>query len=275
MKINPRTYHISLFTYCLIIFILSSIPGDDFPEVGFKFGDKIVHFIIYAILFSLFFYSLKNQSKYVRLQKFPLEFSLLFTVLYGITDEFHQYFVHNRSCEFYDWVADAAGGLIMYLIFKYLNEKRKIMTAALLMSSVMGCSGSGDFSAQTGNTPAIIESQEAWLNLMPVIDDELRNVFCFNLKLRFPVKQSEADYTITDFKIDLNNDKLRNKKFIQEFSSLSDTALVLNIFQSPEEIYLDKSKEYPEEAVFSFKVMKKDRLIESVTTQKIKIEKTY
>ncbi|MBK8551500.1 MAG: VanZ family protein [Ignavibacteria bacterium] len=275
MKINPRIYHISLFTYCLIIFILSSIPGDDFPQVGFQFGDKIVHFIIYAILFSLFFYSLKNQSKYVRLQKFALEFSFLFTVLYGITDELHQYFVPYRSCEFYDWVADAAGGLFMYLMFKYFSEKRKIMAAAVIMSSVIGCSGTDNYPVQKSSPHIRIESEETWLNLMPVVDDELRNVLCFSIKLNFSGKKSDTDYTITDFKIDLNNDKLRNKKFLQQFTSVNDSVLLLNIYQSPDEIYLDKTKEYPEEAVFTFKIMKNDRLIKSVKTQKIKVQKTY
>jgi len=124
LKIDPKYYHWSLILYCLLIFILSSIPGDNFPDVGFEFSDKIVHFFVYAILFSLFFYSLKNQSKYVRLQKFSSEYALLFTALYGITDELHQNFVTNRSCDFYDWVADFTGALIMYLIFKYIHRKK-------------------------------------------------------------------------------------------------------------------------------------------------------
>lgn len=91
MRIDPKIIHAGLVSYCLLIFILSSIPGDNFPEVKFEFSDKIVHLIIYAILYSLFFYSLNNQVKSVKLQKFSPEFALLFTSLYGLSDEAHQY----------------------------------------------------------------------------------------------------------------------------------------------------------------------------------------
>ncbi|HMQ69297.1 MAG TPA: VanZ family protein [Ignavibacteria bacterium] len=123
-KLNSGTFrHVLLAGYCLLIFVLSSIPGENFPKVEFEFSDKIVHIAVYSVLYILFFYSLKNQSKYVKLRDYALEFSVLFTSLYGITDEIHQYFVLNRSCEFLDWVADTVGALLMYLIFRYKFRK--------------------------------------------------------------------------------------------------------------------------------------------------------
>jgi VanZ family protein len=46
----------------------------------------------------------------------------LFTSLYGASDELHQYFVPNRSCDFYDWLADSIGA-VMALITIYLLTK--------------------------------------------------------------------------------------------------------------------------------------------------------
>lgn len=123
-KVNDgKHWHVLLIGYCLLIFILSSIPGENFPKVDFEFSDKIVHLAVYSVLYILFFYSLKNQSKYVKLRDNALEFSILFTSLYGVTDEIHQYFVLNRSCEFMDWVADTAGALLMYFILRYKFKK--------------------------------------------------------------------------------------------------------------------------------------------------------
>lgn len=43
-----------------------------------------------------------------------LRFMVLFTIvaLFGASDELHQYFVPGRSCDFFDWIADAAGGAL-------------------------------------------------------------------------------------------------------------------------------------------------------------------
>ena len=181
MKINPKIYHISLVLYLIAIFVLSSIPGDTFPNVDFEYSDKIVHLIVYAILFCLFFYSLKNQSKYVRLRELALEYAFLFTALYGITDEMHQYFVPNRSCEFYDWAADVTGALLMYLIFKFSKIRMKILIGVFLLSAVIACSSIDDSSPYVQKPKIYIESEQSWLDLMPVVGDR-RNVFCFNLK---------------------------------------------------------------------------------------------
>lgn len=43
--------------------------------------------------------------------------SLLITVLYAVSDEFHQLFVDGRSCEFRDVMIDSAGALIGILIY--------------------------------------------------------------------------------------------------------------------------------------------------------------
>ena len=40
------------------------------------------------------------------------------TSLYGASDEWHQYFVPGRSCEFGDWIADTAGGALAIALYR-------------------------------------------------------------------------------------------------------------------------------------------------------------
>jgi len=121
--LNHKIFHYLLLIYAAIIFIESSFPGDNFPEIDITLIDKYVHFIIYFGLCLLFFYSLKNQTKFTKLHSSPLFFALLFTSLYGITDEVHQYFVPGRSSDILDWVADTIGALMCLLFIKFFYKK--------------------------------------------------------------------------------------------------------------------------------------------------------
>lgn len=116
-------YHLPVILYLIFIFVLSSIPGKNLPEIKFELSDKVAHFSVFSILCFLFFYSLKNQYKYVKLQKFAPEFALLFTTVYGIFDEIHQYFTPNRSSDVFDVVADFLGAFVMFLIIKFYLKK--------------------------------------------------------------------------------------------------------------------------------------------------------
>ena len=68
--------------------------------------------------------SLIHQNSFITLRKHPVVFSVIISSLYGITDELHQLFVPNRSCEFTDWMADFAGCIMMGLIIKYILSKK-------------------------------------------------------------------------------------------------------------------------------------------------------
>lgn len=122
-NLNSKVFHFLLFGYLLIIFIESSFPSDDFPDLNLTLADKYVHFIIYFGLCLLFFYSLKNQSKFIKLQQYPLTFSFIFTSLYGVTDELHQYFVPGRTSDVLDWTADTIGALICIILIKIYYKK--------------------------------------------------------------------------------------------------------------------------------------------------------
>jgi VanZ family protein len=110
----------------LSIFILSSIPGNYYPNIKFELSDKIVHFGIYSVLATSFYYSLRNQKKVSIFSEHAFLFSIVLSVLYGIIDEVHQYFVPNRTCDIFDVFANSVGALFAILsIFIYLKFRKK------------------------------------------------------------------------------------------------------------------------------------------------------
>lgn len=58
------------------------------------------------------------------LTKTPVLWSALICIVYGATDEFHQYFVPNRSAEVQDWLADIFGAVIAAFIIYYFLKNR-------------------------------------------------------------------------------------------------------------------------------------------------------
>ena len=100
--------------YCSIIFYLSSGPVPQeiptYPNI-----DKLLHIVEYAILGILFTRAIYNHKFRSKKKLFIL--SILLTTLYGISDEFHQYFVPYRTSDIIDVFADISGGIIGSLIY--------------------------------------------------------------------------------------------------------------------------------------------------------------
>ena len=100
-----------LFSWCSVVFALSSFPGSSYPKVDFFLADKLVHVCLYStggFLAALYFYS---RRKYTFT---PLGFGML----YAVSDEFHQLFVPQRSFSVGDIIADTVGVLIGLSIFR-------------------------------------------------------------------------------------------------------------------------------------------------------------
>ena len=92
-----------------LIFFLSSQPGIDTPLL-FPGQDKLFHLIAYAVLGFLGVGALKITEEGYRHRQ--VWFVALVVMLYGISDEIHQYFVPGRSAETLDAVADAVGAML-------------------------------------------------------------------------------------------------------------------------------------------------------------------
>lgn len=94
-----------------VIFIASGIPGSDLPQFGF--WDTIVkkggHMTGYAMLAASYMYAI-HRAKSVKPPQLLAAFCL--TILYAVSDEWHQSFTPGRSPSFLDVIIDGAGGLI-------------------------------------------------------------------------------------------------------------------------------------------------------------------
>jgi len=87
-----------------VLFFFSSIPGQEVPSL-FPYEDIFYHFAAYFILGLLFSRALKKSPAQVPAVKI-IVFTAIFGIIYGLTDEFHQSFVPNRSACASDLVID-------------------------------------------------------------------------------------------------------------------------------------------------------------------------
>lgn len=95
------------------IFILSDQPKTDIPSFGTwdLFIKKGSHFLAYAVLASLALRVMAGGKR-------PYHWALLLTILYAISDEFHQTFIPGRNGTLADVFIDSLGGLTALLILR-------------------------------------------------------------------------------------------------------------------------------------------------------------
>jgi VanZ family protein len=110
-----------LFIYWLVIFILTSLPGN--VALDIHVSDKIEHFGAYGLLSVFLYTTLYFQNKFKVFKENPATFTLIFASIYGMVDELHQLFVPGRTADILDWTADFIGSLIAVLITKFIIEK--------------------------------------------------------------------------------------------------------------------------------------------------------
>lgn len=98
-----------------MIFISSSIPSREFPKVEFWGWSKMVHLFYYAVLCAVLRRVLLSQEKYPFLARHASASAVLFSMLYGGTDEFHQLFTPGRHAAVTDVLIDGFGALLFVL----------------------------------------------------------------------------------------------------------------------------------------------------------------
>jgi len=97
-----------------LIFFASSIPGSNIPPI-FPFQDIVFHLFVYAVLGLCFARALKNTCLNIILSRVIL-WTLIFGIIYGISDELHQAFVPYRTVSGFDVFMDGLGALLGSLI---------------------------------------------------------------------------------------------------------------------------------------------------------------
>jgi VanZ family protein len=110
--------------FMVFLFWLSSRPVPEgvrwLPVIA---GLKVSHMIEYGILFLLVRYGLIRTTAYDKPSIFAL--ALMTTILYGLTDEFHQIFVVSRSARLIDVVADGVGGILAQACISVSSNLKK------------------------------------------------------------------------------------------------------------------------------------------------------
>src|ERR1017187_64982 len=88
--------------------------------------DKVEHFGVYGLLGILVIDAVRRSTT-LALPKAVLV-AILITSAYGASDEFHQWFVPNRSCDVWDWTADTFGGILGVAVYAAYESRRSQKT---------------------------------------------------------------------------------------------------------------------------------------------------
>ena len=117
-------YRFPLIAYCIFIFVQSSFPS---PEVipTFAFSDKLLHLVGYALLGALSVRAFKREFKnYSRLK--VIIYAIIFSTLYGFSDELHQSMVSVRVAEgmdvLFDFFGSVIGATLFYRDIPYIDD---------------------------------------------------------------------------------------------------------------------------------------------------------
>lgn len=116
------------------IYYLSSMPGEELPLPQFPLSDKIAHFITYGLLGGLIAFRRALTRLLRPLPRNHVDAPLPFTkggviaplvgILYAALDEFHQYFVPNRTMSLGDFVVDAIALLLGFWLARRWDARR-------------------------------------------------------------------------------------------------------------------------------------------------------
>lgn len=122
-------YWVPVFVWMGIIFFLSSRHSVSVSEeyfINFLFF-KTLHLIEYAVLYTLILRASYQASDDRQKRNVYLR-AYLITVLYAVTDEFHQSFVPSRTAKPRDVIIDAIGaGIVWYYLSVQLPRAPKIL----------------------------------------------------------------------------------------------------------------------------------------------------
>jgi len=119
--INTIILWLPVFLWCAVIYYFSSIPNlkSDLPSQWDFILRKIAHITEYAVLTFLFFRaSSENLSR-----KKSMAYAVFFSIIYALTDEYHQLFVFGREGSIGDVFINSLGVfLAVFLIYRKVKK---------------------------------------------------------------------------------------------------------------------------------------------------------
>ncbi|MEK7310189.1 MAG: VanZ family protein [Planctomycetota bacterium] len=120
-------YWLPPIAYAGLIFFLSSRPLPEIP-VRIPYIDKAAHLIEYAILAMLLYRACMHSNLLRSRSGVPITsgrnravaISILVAILYGLSDEVHQFYVPGRLASGWDFMFDALGAVAGVVIIRKL-----------------------------------------------------------------------------------------------------------------------------------------------------------
>lgn len=109
-------YWLPVILYAILIFYLSCIPGKEIPFL-FSYQDVVTHILEYAFLALLLNRALKAYYPTLRYGKRFL-WVVCLSLMYALSDEFHQKFVPQRVPSFYDVAYDGIGIVLANILYR-------------------------------------------------------------------------------------------------------------------------------------------------------------
>jgi VanZ family protein len=119
---NYFKFHFPWQFVMIAIFTLSGISNKDLPDFTFHVWDKFLHFVAFGVLGILVYRSFAN-TYWSLITKNATILSILLTIIYGASDEFHQYHVPGRYASVFDWIADIIGAIFFILLYKWIHSR--------------------------------------------------------------------------------------------------------------------------------------------------------
>ena len=110
-------YKLPALVFALLIFAVSSLPGDKIPYIGYDLGDKFIHMLEFGLFGIILYHAFRYSQPLSR----PYLITLCVGIPYAALDEIHQFFVPGRYCGIGDFIADALGVIIFAGISAKLN----------------------------------------------------------------------------------------------------------------------------------------------------------
>lgn len=125
-RANTRTFWpwLAVSVWMVLIFILSSIPGESLLDIDIPNIDKLVHFLEFFILSILLIRAFRNSFDSLSIEKIAT-LSLMISILYAIMDETRQHFISDRTPDILDILADFTGSYIGVVIYRRIKRWRR------------------------------------------------------------------------------------------------------------------------------------------------------
>ena len=131
MKMTATARRAAVLAFCAFIFYLSS--RSEFPDIKPWYPgwlpdpSLIAHFCLYTALALTVWNDFRAEPAAWLSRRAPY-FTVIFCILYGLSDEYHQMFVPNRHFDPNDLAIDAVGAaaaMVFIALLRRINKNRQ------------------------------------------------------------------------------------------------------------------------------------------------------